>query len=319
MTPKVQLTRGQHFLFGYVPAGAPPANFESLRKRQADSDEWFVQYGRAVRVPMSFRLECLEAAREIAAHAGPLPITVLFSGGMDSEVALRSFVEAGVPVRAAILRFKDDFNLHDYSWAILACENLGVEYRIYDLDLLAFWNGAAAAEYAERTHCVSPQLLPTMWLADQVEGFPVLGSGENYLVKKNESWVLLEKERIASWYRHFLFQNRPACPGFFQWSPELMLAWLVDPLAIDLWQNRRPLEDDSKVVKIRIYQQHFNVLPRLKYTGFEKVRDAESSVRAVLSARHNKSDQIFETPIPDLIAGLSPFPSDFPSRQLCDL
>lgn len=315
MTPEVQLTRGQHFLFGYVPAEAPHLRFESLRKRQADSERWFVQYGRSVRLPMSFRLECLEAAREIAAHAGSLPITVLFSGGMDSEVTLRSFVEAGVPVRAAILRFKDDFNLHDYSWAILACENLGVEYRIHDLDLLAFWSGAAN-EYAERTQCVSPQLLPTMWLADQVDGFPVLGSGENYLVKKNETWVLLEKERIASWYRHFLFQNRPACPGFFQWSPELMLSWLVDPLAIDLWQNRRPLEDDSKVVKIRIYQQHFNVLPRSKYTGFEKVQHAETAIRERLSRRFAKSDEIVETPVPTLLAALSPFPADFPSPNL---
>lgn len=313
-----QFTRGQHFRFGYLEQNASASNFQPLRKRQADSDQWFVQYGRAVRIPMNFRLECLQAAREIAAQAGPLPITVLFSGGMDSEVVLRSFVEAGVPVEAAILRFKDDFNLHDYSWAILACENLGVKFKIFDLDLLAFWAGAGL-EYAERTQCVSPQLLPTMWLADQIEGFPVLGSGENYLVKKEMQWLLLEKERIAAWYRHFLVQNRPASPGFFQWSPELMLAWLVDPLAIDLWQNRRPTELDSKIVKIRIYQAHFNVMKRLKYTGFEKVQQAELIIRQKLTDRFAGCDQVFETAIPDLVSMLSPFPKDFPSVNLIGL
>ena len=351
------LSDRQHFVFGYKSTAGDERPFGFRRSPQ---DTWFVRYGRCQRPPGSFREECLRTARRIAelnqiplstplAHRGALQgsgkdLHVMFSGGADSEVALRSFREAGIPVRAAILRFNNDLNLHDIAWAVNTCESLEVPYDFYDLDLLKFWQQDAIA-YAEATTCLSPQLLPTMWLADQIPGYCIMGSGENYIVKRRphipESddyhlslWDLYEKEKIASWYRHFIVRGRDACPGFFQFTPEIMLAWLFDPQAQALWKDQCFRRLDSMSSKLAIYQTHFGIQARPKYTGYERVAEAESRLREELARRLPPAHQIFKTPVPTLIHQLrhdperphpasrlagfrnSPWDADFDPREL---
>ncbi len=299
------LTHEQHFEFGYVRRGS----FLPFVLRESSEDTWTVRYGRAKRYPMSFRSECLATAKVIQ-KAAKQPIHVLFSGGIDSEVALRSFHEAGVPVTAAILKFKDDLNLHDYSWAVLTCEELQIPYKLYELDLHSFWSSTEAARFADETQCISPQLIATMWLIDQCEGFCVLGSGENYLQdlgpdSRRPGWYLSEKEKVAAWYRHFMIRGREGCPGFFQYTPELMLAWLLDPMARQLWQQPAVSHIDSIPTKFQVYRQHFDLRARPKYTGFEKVSSEDAALRSELQRKFPASNGIVETKVTDLIKMLA--------------
>lgn len=317
------LTHRQHFEFGYEREG----RFRPFTARQSSSDLWTVRYGRSERMPLSFRSECGETARIIRRNTDQ-PIVVLFSGGVDSEVALRSFVESGIEVSVAILRFANDLNVHDYSWAVTVCELLKVPYKFYELNLSDFWQ-SAALDYAKDTQCVSPQLLSTMWLIDQIEGYCVLGSGEHYLAKRplpnqtitesnylRSHWDLIEKEKIAAWYRHFLVRGRDGCPGFFQYTPEIMLSWLVDPLAIELWNDRIVGKLDSVSTKLRFYRQHFDLRVRPKYSGFERVPDRDLDIRKHLYDLFPDSDWAYSTPVVQLLKDLSPEPERYPSKEI---
>ena len=122
----VELTHRNHFKFGF--------NGENFSFRQSAVDQWFVDYGPSDRLPFDFRRECVETAMLIGQKAKG-QIWVLFSGGVDSEVVVRSFVLAKVPFRAAILRFKNNLNIHDIAYAVSACESLGVPYTFFDLDI----------------------------------------------------------------------------------------------------------------------------------------------------------------------------------------
>lgn len=326
-TTRPLLSRDQHFEFGY----GEGEHFVPFSKRSKSDENWNVRYGRCRRMPMKFRFECLEAAREISSIARG-NVDVLFSGGADSEVALRSFVEAGLNVKAHILRFTStrgaDLNLHDYAWAVVLCDSLNVQYKIHSLDLLEFWK-RDAFDYAERTRCVSPQLLSTMWLVDQVDGFAVLGSGENYIVKDRSDfrtrpagslppsmWYLHEKEKIASWYRHFLVRNRAGAPGFFQWNPELMMSWFLDPMIVALWNDLFPGKLDSMSSKSTFYRQHFAIPVRPKFTGFEAVSVEDLRIRTELMKLYGDSDQVVATPISRLLERLSPEPDSFPPQTI---
>ena len=272
---------------------------------------------------MSFRAECLETARLIQQNAKE-PINVLFSGGIDSETALRSFHEAGVPVRASILKFKNNLNVHDYSWAVQTCEELQIPYRLFELDLHSFWNSPEALRYADETQCTSPQLIATMWLIDQCVGYCVLGSGENFLhdlgaESERPGWYLSEKEKIAAWYRHFIVRGRNGCPGFFQYTPELMLAWILDPLAVELWRRPAASHLDSISTKLRVYRQHFDLRVRPKYTGFEKVPDDDAAFRAKLKSRFPDSNDVVPTKVRDLIRMLSVAPDYFPAPEFFEV
>lgn len=295
-----QLSFKNHFQFGY--------NNEAFILRKSPSDQWWVNYGQCETKPLNFEQECLRTAQRIRASTD-LPLWVLFSGGVDSEVTLRSFVQAGLQVQAAILRFKNDLNIHDISYAVIACEELEVPYKIFDLDLVEFWE-TKLWDYAIPTQCVSPQLLTTMYLADQIDGYPILGSGECFLAKEtDQQWYLWEREKIASWYRHFLIQRRDACPGFFQYTPEIILSYLNDPMVQSLIQNNLIDQTDTKESKLRIYKQYFDLISRPKYTGFEKVQDLDFKYRKQLKSQFPDSDQIYRTSATQLITQLSVKPS----------
>ncbi len=215
------------------------------------------------------------------------------------------------------MRFKNDLNIHDISWAVIACEQLKVPYRFYDLDLLRFWDDEAW-EYANPTYCISPQLLSTMWLVDQIDGYPVMGSGECLFVKHvdpnyvpgvspyvKSDWFLWEKEKIAAWYRHFIVRNRNGCPGFFQYTPELIYSYLSDPFVQTLIGDQIHGKLSTETSKLKIYQQHFSLFSRPKYSGYEKVQIQDAQVRAKLVQAFPGTNQIFKTSCTELIKNLS--------------
>jgi hypothetical protein len=304
----LELSHKNHFKFGY--------DGRWFAVRQSAEASWCVTYGRCERPVRDWRAECIETARLIRAGTD-LDLWVLFSGGIDSEVVLQSFMFAGIPVKAAITCFRNDLNRQDVRHAVKFCETHRISYRLLHLDIARFFESGEALEYADRTKAVQPQLLHTMWAMDQLDGYPILGSGECYLVKRSaqtegpmtpgspDAWEMFEKERIAAWYRHLIARKRPGCGGFFQYTPEIMLAYLLDPTVADLCNNRLAGETDTMRLKPSVYRKHFLLEPRKKYHGFENILYLDDALRPELRRRHGACDAIFKTTYADLVTGLA--------------
>ena len=277
----MSLSHQDHFKFGY--------DGEWFRLRQNPDDVFSIAYGRCQTEPGSFVDECVRAARLIG-EAADGPIHVLFSGGVDSEVTMLCFLAAKVPVTAAIMRFDHNVNQHDIAFAVRFCERHGVPYRLYDLDIQDFFR-ELLLNYTIPVRCNAPMMAATMWLVDQIEGFPVLGQGECYLLRPtrrkrlshakvtsycdvvfaDEQWALQESETVNAWYRHFVLRGRNGAPGFFQYTPEQMLSYLRDRHVITMMAD--PEHDANDGWKLAVYQQHFDVPTRPKYTGYEPIME----------------------------------------------
>lgn len=295
-------TYKQHFKFGY--------NDQWFNQRTNPDDVWHVDYGSIQWEPKDFRQESLKVARIIENESLKLglPIDLMYSGGTESEMMVRSFVEQGIDVRINIMKFSNDINAHDIKDALAYCEANNIVPRIHELNLLKFWKNDCW-DYAERTKCISPQLLSTMWLMDQLDGLPVMGSAECYIshedlnkynywdprlrkvVKKQitdeeyrkRPWYMHEREKIAAWYRHPMSQGRPAVPGFFQYTPEIMLAFLEDPYEQELADCKHGCKLSNTSTKLQVYEKYFpNLRQRVKTTGFETVMDHDKRVRLEL-------------------------------------
>ena len=311
----LELTYKNHFRFGYN--GVPWSS------RADAGDHWFADYGPCERAPLDFGSECVATARTIASQAEQ-DIWVLFSGGIDSELVLRAFHAAGIRVRAAILRFKHDLNVHDISYAVIACESLGVHYRFFDLDLESFLASDAALALADETRCLSPQLLPTMWCMGEVPGYPVLGSGDCYLVRRAAietvsghwkyrftdsvaetpgAWDLWEKEKIAAWYRYLLRYGKAGCAGFFQYTPELMLAFLREPeIAVCVGTAQACSSTPSK---FPVYSRYFPLVARPKYNGYERALHIDQKFRPRFEEKHKAANSVYRTGYADLLRQLA--------------
>lgn len=294
-----------------------------FRTFYSNNDQWSVEYSACSRKPMNFGDECLKTARLLAAAADQ-DIFVLFSGGIDSEVVARSFKQAALEFRVAILRFTKSYNQHDIAYAEATCEQLNIKPLYLDLDIDHFFNSGHAHNYAKLTNCYSWQLLATMWTMEHVPGYPVLGSGEPFLIRSrsrhidwgyskyrfltepdvHDPWELWEKEKISSWYRFLAHTNKPGCAGFFQYTPEIMLAFLQDDISRSYWQN--PYNLTSTDLKQPLYGKYFPLRARPKYTGYERLDHLANKYQAKFAEEFAAHNQVVSIPLNKLVYLLKP-------------
>jgi hypothetical protein len=288
-----------HFRFGY--------NGQLFNARTSPKDKWWVSYGRSERQPLDFRTECRNTARLIREHTEQ-KLVVLFSGGVDSEIVMRAFRDAGIPVEAAILRYNDQLNAHDIGWAIDYCEAYAVKYSICDLDLTKFWD-TEVYEYAEWSGSASPQLCTVMWYIDQIDGYPIVGSGDSFIAKRlppgftpdqpypPTTWDSYDKEVLLSVQRFLMHRRRPGVPRFFKYNPEIIYAFLQCPIIVDLVNNRRPGKFSTYDAKGESYQHYFpELIARPKYTGFENIKERAAHIATELDRIRPGSSSIVKTP-----------------------
>lgn len=280
------LTHENTFRFGY--------NGQWFTYRSSPEDRWMADYEPCRWKPAGFREECVRSARLIK-DSTDLPIEVLFSGGMDSQAVVEAFHEAGIPFTVVILRFTRGLNAHDIAYAIDWCEAKGMRPRFIDLDLDDFYAGPAWV-HADETYCVNQLILPHFHAVDLCDGFPVIGSGDiiparnirvepddnrvHWVERKNMGWdwddpslvhdgfwYLREGEAIAANYRHFMVRGRPGVPAFFQYTPELMASWLLEPEMVSLIND--PSRASAWDRKYDVYKRIWGMKPRAKYDGLE--------------------------------------------------
>ena len=84
-----------------------------------------------------------------------------------------------------------------------------------------------------------------------------------------------------------------------------MLAFLVDPMVMNLCNNRLPNETTTMKIKPLIYGSYFLLEPRKKYHGFENILHLDDALRPELERRYGAYNGIHKTPYDELVAGLS--------------
>lgn len=308
-----EYTYKNHFMFGYEPD-------RFFCNRQSGQEVFIAKYGRSERSLSSWREANIQACVDIHRKCRG-PIWVLFSGGVDSEICVRSFLEARVPIKIATLKFQNGLNEHDISYVKRFENKFGVESVYFELDLEKFWTSPEFYRLVDHIQCVSPILACHLWLADQLDGTPIIGQGEPHLKKEvpedyvpGESpympspWMLVESERLCSLYKHFIFQNRAAVPGFYQYLPEQFYSYLkFNPFLEDLVNNRVVGKLGTRTSKNKIaYQFYPEIQPREKQTGFEFIQGLHDHKRAELALRFPHSDANFYIGYQELLNQLKP-------------
>lgn len=115
-----------------------------------------------------------------AAHleGANLPVEVLYSGGLDSEIAVLSCLMNKIPVVAITMRMMfrgAPFNIHDLYYAEKFCREHDVRHVIYDIDVEKFFGNGDHMPYVENYNIqlFAPAVL--YWLIEQCHSFPVMG------------------------------------------------------------------------------------------------------------------------------------------------
>jgi len=292
-----EYTHKNHFRFGY--------DGEWFNLPEDYHREMQIDYGQCNHPLLSFDQECRIAAGLISRNPLGLIPNLGFSGGVDSEVMVRIFMEEKLPFKITILKFENDLNFHDVSFAISYCEEHGLDYDLLYLDIEAFFKSNEILEIADRTKCVSPQICTHIWLLEQMDELPVFGCGEGCVIGvvpdefasvAPTGWKLYESEKQLAMYRYCLQTGKSAIPGFFRYTPALLYTFMDNQIVRDMVAGKRPGELSTQVSKCKIYQSFFpNIRTRPKFHGFEQVADQEQNLREFLINRMPKYTRRFYT------------------------
>lgn len=272
----IELSKNNHLKWGY--------NGIIGSERKNLYDKFFIGYGKIQRPVQDFRSECITAAKEIANYCRSInkrPL-VFYSGGIDSESIILSFLLSGEDFSICHLRFRQGLNNHETDYARRFCSKHNLDLIEYSINTLDFLTSEETFKKAVRDNVrmIETYLMTGVTGRIKEKYYPILDHPGTYLYRENtdlskfSNWIYKDYECIMFYYNHCKNINMPACPSFFHWSPEIIAAFLLDKSTRDLITNKSYGKISNRTSSILLYQNafpEFEIVPRPKYTGFEAV------------------------------------------------
>jgi len=198
---------------------------------------------------------------------------LFLSGGLDSEVALQTFINAKNTVKPFIIRFTNELNKEDVSDALRLCNTNGIEPIIYEFDPLQFFHSGEWKRVAETYQCYTFYQQMLIYIAERTRK-PMITVDEVEVAKLSDKWYFVKKEdQDGCWHR---FVERTSCPAynnFYTYDPATILAFIQSPTVQNLINDKIPGKLGWNSSKHKIYTEltDFDLIPRNKRHGMERL------------------------------------------------
>jgi asparagine synthetase B (glutamine-hydrolysing) len=308
----------ESFRYGY------DDGFYNLRSNK--NSEFKCYYQKAKYIPDSFKKECVSAANKISDFSkkqNKNPI-ILFSGGLDSEIVVRAFLESGRKFEIVTNRFLNGKNSHEIDNVKNFCLRFNLKPIYIDIDIENWLVSEQALFMAEESKCSRAEMLPTLKLLDdvyfQMNGIPVLGNGDFYLSKDiNPAWRMkmsdqkyiwnyVEFEYILAWLRYSVKKDIQGSINFFQQTSELTLSMALDNEFQKLIYTNPQGRHTSRSRKYKIYKKHWNdIVLREKFHGCEQISNLCDFVqKTYLNKEYRQYTSKFKIPVKKFIELIHP-------------
>ena len=224
-----------------------------------------------------FKDELHKAAASTLDHYPGLKPCVFFSGGADSELILRAYLDIGANPEVYIVRYEKDYNIYDVSYAITVCNILGVKYNLIDFELERFYRNDADL-ISEQAQVDRPRMLPHIKFTDCADGLIIVGHSDVRWYRANEDysepgiWLAQDFEHDIGCDKYNLLHNRPAIYQWWKWSPGLILSYTRLKWFQNLIKDKYNGKLGINSTKLQGFREVYpDMIQRKKATGFEDV------------------------------------------------
>ena len=241
----------------------------------------------------SFKQELLNNARSTIEHFDGKKFSLLFSGGMDSELLLRSYLELNHSFDVNIFRYENNYNIYDVSHAVVVCESLGVPYKIIDFNLEKYYE-SDAEEIIELAQIDRPRALPQLKFIDYVDYIPIIGASDCRWYREHNDyairspWCIQCFEHDIGYSKYIRETNRPAVTEWFKWTPGIVLSYTqlnwFKKLVTDQYYGKLGTTSTKYYWYNEVYP---DLLNRVKKTGFEYVDHLVFEFESHLEKKYN--------------------------------
>jgi len=238
---------------------------------QSEGDDFKFVLKQTVTQPiMNYHDELFENTRNIRdIISGPLDL--MFSGGIDSEVVLRTYRELKIPINVFIFKYEDMLNYREFDHAIKVCTDLNVKHTVIDFNVKRFFENDAYDIWS-KCKTDSSSWLPHMKLTEYLDNTPIIASGEPYWCKQDDgTWVFKLEEDAKYWTIYHKTIGRTAITDWYEYRPEVILSHMQLPIVQQLINNQVPGKTSTVSSKALIHKAKWNdIIIRAKMVGFEK-------------------------------------------------
>lgn len=242
-----------------------------------DNSGWRVIIDPLPQSHLTYHKESLLAAEEIfSLKDGQLYL--MYSGGLDSEYVLSVFLDLKIDIVPVIIRLSPGYNDHDVEYAFKYCQNKKLNPLIVDIDFDHFVKTGQILDTALSMRSCVYHYSVTADVISRLNGTVLMGDGEPYIQFNSETktWNVVRYQydfSMINFYRKF---NIRGTPDFLVYRPEMMISFLKTPRVRELAENKHPGKLGSNSSKYIIYStdNDYNLLPRPKYTGYEKIESS---------------------------------------------
>ncbi len=272
-----------HLSFGYgrIPTlNLPKLPFsETIGKADPDRLSWWE--------------ECKIAARDIKQRYGD--IMLCLSGGIDSELMVCAFLDAGVEFETFVMMYVDQtgkcINQQDYYSSLAFCQTYSIEPFTVTLPIVDHIIQGAHKDYHIRGIPETHFLLPTLYtqaymieLCNNMGVLPIMGSDQIELKTNKNGDVCIGETSFslglaAPTWAHF--RGLDLIYDFFMYSPNQIVSYL-DHVVVE---SPKDIGYDFKQYMSYKYGSKRLTPPRPKSTGYEHVvtamQDAGHSLHAI--------------------------------------
>ena len=104
-------------------------------RKQIDTKEFTINYNKKISKPLPPYKDALLYNARLMREMYNEPFDVCLSGGIDSEVVVRTFKELKIKHNTVIFRLENNYNYRDVQSAVELCTQLNVSYKIIDFNI----------------------------------------------------------------------------------------------------------------------------------------------------------------------------------------
>jgi hypothetical protein len=246
--------------------------------RQTGDQIFKTHYGRFEGEILDFKTELISAAKSTLDYYPNLRPCIFFSGGVDSELILRSYIAIRSNPKVYIVRYENNYNIYDVSHAVSICSSLNQDYTIIDFNLEKFFSNEAET-ISEDAQIDRPSMLPHLKFADLVDGLVIVGHSDVRWYRphddytKSVEWLAQDFEHDIGCDKYNMLKNRSAIYQWWKWTPGLVLSYTklqwFQKLIADRYYGKLGINS----TKIEGFQEIYpDLIVRKKQTGFENVK-----------------------------------------------
>jgi len=183
-------------------------------------------------------------------------LDLLFSGGTSSQVALYSFLEAGIPVNLITANFSN-LNFRDVNSAIEISKNLNLQLKIVDIDIESFFENEAEAIF-DKAPCFNINNLLITKLLSFCDNTPIVGGKELQVIRESFDYAVNKDWYVKISNEDFYINNNASRPMVSNWgmySPEILLSLLQEEEIKKIIDNKQYGELSLKQSQYPIYKK----------------------------------------------------------------